>query len=78
MRRAGTTSPIRFVPFEEVFGPGFLDPPRRRPDVSRLRALVGFAPTRTLLDAIDDALRDAHAVARDEPRRAAPAPARAG
>lgn len=56
LARAGATGGVRFVPFVEVYGEGFVDPLRRRPDVSRLVALTGFAPTKTLDDAIDDAL----------------------
>jgi UDP-glucose 4-epimerase len=56
---AGTGAPIRLVPFEEVYGEGFSDPRRRRPDASRLRALTGFAPRRALRDAVRDAV--AHA-----------------
>jgi UDP-glucose 4-epimerase len=54
--RAGATAGVRFVPFAQVYGEGFVDPMHRRPDVSRLAALTGFAPTKTLDDAIDDAL----------------------
>jgi UDP-glucose 4-epimerase len=56
---AGTGAPIRLVPFEQVYGEGFSDPRRRRPDVSRLRALTGFAPVLSTGDAVRDAL--AHA-----------------
>jgi UDP-glucose 4-epimerase len=54
--RARTGSAIRFVPFSEVYGEGFVDPPSRRPDGSRLARLVGFAPRRTLERAVDDVL----------------------
>jgi len=64
---AGTGSPIRHVPFADVYGKGFADPPRRRPDVSRLRSLTGLAPRRRLSDAIAAAV--AHA-------RTAPTPGR--
>lgn len=52
---------VRFVPFAQVYGEGFADPARRRPDVSRLVSLTGFAPAKTLADAIDDALASARA-----------------
>lgn len=47
---------IEHVPFERVHGEGFPDPRRRRPDLARLRALTGFAPQRTLHEAIRDVL----------------------
>jgi UDP-glucose 4-epimerase len=53
---SGSDAGVEFVPFERVYGEGFVDPPRRRPDVSRLRALVGWAPRRTLLHAVHDLL----------------------
>ena len=52
----GAADAVRFVPFAQVYGEGFVDPARRRPDVSRLEALTGFAPSKTLVDAVDDAL----------------------
>ena len=36
--------PVRRVPFEEVYGPGFEDLDRRVPSVERLRKTIGFAP----------------------------------
>lgn len=36
--------PIRFVPYEEVFEPGFKDPARRQPDIRRIQELTGWAP----------------------------------
>ena len=37
-------SAMRFVPYSEAYGEGFEDPPARRPDLSRVRALIGFEP----------------------------------
>ena len=59
--RAGTGAPIRFVPFESVYGEGFVDPLCRRPDTSRLRTLTGVVPSRSLDDAVRDALDAARA-----------------
>jgi UDP-glucose 4-epimerase len=53
---AGTGAEIHAVPFATVYGEGFVDPPRRRPDVSRLEDLTGFAPRRTVADAVRDAV----------------------
>jgi UDP-glucose 4-epimerase len=41
---AGSRSEVVFVPYEQAYGPGFEDMRRRVPDVSRLRATIGFAP----------------------------------
>jgi UDP-glucose 4-epimerase len=56
---AGTSAPIRHVSFSEVYGEGFVDPPRRRPSLSRLRELTGLSSRRRLSDAIADAVSDA-------------------
>ena len=51
--RTGSSSRITFTPFEAVYGPDYEDMPRRRPDISKARRLVGFDP-RFDLDAIID------------------------
>src|ERR671912_2427284 len=38
-------SPIRRVPYEQAYEAGFEDMPRRVPEISKLRALVGYEPT---------------------------------
>lgn len=40
----GSPSPIRTVPYEEAYGPGFEDMDRRIPDCTLLKRLVGFTP----------------------------------
>jgi UDP-glucose 4-epimerase len=52
--RAGSRSPIRFVPFGDVFPPGFGDPARRVPSLERLRALIGFTPSTPLAHIVDE------------------------
>jgi UDP-glucose 4-epimerase len=49
-----TSSEIVHVPYTEAYGEGFEDMPRRVPDVSKIRNLVGFEPQSSL----DDILRD--------------------
>jgi UDP-glucose 4-epimerase len=58
LRESGGTGGVEHVPFERVYGEGFTDPRRRRPDVTRLNLLTGFTPARTLSDAIRDVLAD--------------------
>jgi UDP-glucose 4-epimerase len=41
-------SAMRFVPFHEVYAPGFEDMQRRVPDNSRIRKMLGWGPTRSL------------------------------
>jgi UDP-glucose 4-epimerase len=40
----GSDSPIVTVPYDEAYEAGFEDMPRRVPDVSKIRALVGYEP----------------------------------
>lgn len=53
---AGSASPIRLVPYDEAYEQGFEDMPRRVPDLSRIKAAVGYEPTQTLDDIIADVL----------------------
>jgi UDP-glucose 4-epimerase len=54
--RVGSSSEIRFVPYDVAYRRGFEDMQRRVPDLSKARRLIGYAPTRTLDDVIDDIL----------------------
>jgi UDP-glucose 4-epimerase len=44
----GSSSDIVRIPYEEAYDAGFEDMPRRVPDLTKIRALVGYAPTVTL------------------------------
>jgi UDP-glucose 4-epimerase len=56
IERAGSASQIRLVSYEEAYEEGFEELGRRKPDTSLLHALTGWAPTRTVEDAIDDVI----------------------
>jgi UDP-glucose 4-epimerase len=45
-------SPIQYVPYDEAYEAGFEDMPRRVPDISKIRALIGFQPKLELDDMI--------------------------
>jgi len=53
-----TASPseIVFVAPEKVYPRGFEDMQRRVPDISRLTALTGFTPVRTIRDIVADTI----------------------
>ena len=57
IERTGSASGVRMVPFEHAYEPGFEELGRRVPDTSKLQALTGWSPRRTLDDAIDDVIR---------------------
>ena len=53
VRRTGSESPLRFVPYDEAYGSGFADMRRRAPDTTKLRRTVGFAPRTPLGEILD-------------------------
>jgi len=55
---------VSYVSYEEAYGAGFEDLGSRQPDLTRLRDLIGFAPTHSL----EDVIRDVAAYARDSAR----------
>ncbi len=83
-RASASASSIVRVPHDAVFPAGFFDPPRRVPDLSLLRALLGWAPDRPI-EAIVAAMAGRPAAARrsnadqrnPDPLDAAPMAARA-
>ncbi len=54
----GSSSEIRFVPYEEVYGDGFEDMQRRVPSLEKAGRLLGYKPTRTLDDIINDVAKE--------------------
>jgi len=50
-RVSGSASPIRNIPYSEAYGEGFEDMTRRVPDLSKIRALIGYE-ARTDLEGI--------------------------
>ena len=50
----GSQSPIEFLSYQEAYGAGFEDMYRRTADISRLSALLNFAPQYTLEDTLKD------------------------
>lgn len=57
-RRTKSSSEIRLVDYNEVYGSGYLDQLRRVPDVGRLKSLIDWVPRKGLGDIIDDVIRD--------------------
>jgi UDP-glucose 4-epimerase len=53
---AGSRSEIVMVPYEAAYGEGFEDMPRRVPDISKVGALIGFRPKRTLEEILESVI----------------------
>lgn len=54
IRTLGSRSGVRMVPYDRAYGAGFEDLRRRVPDLSRIRAAIGFAPRYRLEQTIRD------------------------
>lgn len=54
--RVGSSSSITFVPYEQAYEDGFEELGKRRPDTTALHDLLGWKPTLTLDDALDDVI----------------------
>jgi UDP-glucose 4-epimerase len=49
---AGSSSPIKLVPYDQAYESGFEDMPRRVPDLSKIKAMIGYEPRLSLDDVI--------------------------
>ena len=49
---SGSQSTIQYIPYDEAYEAGFEDMPRRVPDISKIRDLVGYQPKLELNDII--------------------------
>jgi UDP-glucose 4-epimerase len=47
---SGSVSPIKYVPYEEAYESGFEDMPRRVPDLTKIRRMIGYEPRHSLDD----------------------------
>jgi UDP-glucose 4-epimerase len=59
IERTGSSSRVQLVPYRDVYVGGFEDMPRRVPDITRARKLVGFEPVTSLAEIIDTMIDDA-------------------
>jgi UDP-glucose 4-epimerase len=50
---SGSSSPIRYMPYEEAYGHAFDDMRRRVPSVEKIHAKVGYTPNTTLRETLD-------------------------
>ncbi|MFC6086331.1 NAD-dependent epimerase/dehydratase family protein [Sphaerisporangium aureirubrum] len=56
---SGSTSGIELIPYAEAYEEGFEDMARRVPDTTKLRALTGWRPRRTLDDILAETIAEA-------------------
>lgn len=53
---AGSDSRVELVPYEQAYEAGFEDMPRRVPDLSKIKQLIGYAPQKSLDDIIQSVI----------------------
>jgi len=52
-----SASPIVLIPYADAYDAGYQDMPRRIPDTTKLRNLVGFAPTTDIDEIVDSVMK---------------------
>jgi UDP-glucose 4-epimerase len=57
--RAGSDSPLQFIPYDQAYERGFEDMARRVPNTEKLCRLTGWAPSHTLEEVLDEAIAEA-------------------
>jgi UDP-glucose 4-epimerase len=55
---SGSTSVIKHIPYDEAYESGFEDMPRRVPDLSRVKGLIGYEPKHNLDDILVQVIDD--------------------
>ena len=65
IQRTSSSSPITYVPYEEVYGSAFDDMSRRAADTTRLETITGFRCETTLVDTVDSMIKFARESARN-------------
>ena len=53
---SGSTSQIKYIPYDQAYESGFEDMPRRVPDLSKVERLVGYKPVHSLDDILNQVI----------------------
>jgi len=53
---SGSRSLIKFIPYDQAYESGFEDMPRRVPDLTRVKALIGYEPKHCLNDILEQVI----------------------
>lgn len=56
----GSTSTLKYISYDEAYGSGFEDMQRRVPNLEKAARLIGYQPTRTLDNIINDVVAEYH------------------
>jgi UDP-glucose 4-epimerase len=58
VKKTGSKSEIRYIPYAEAYPEGFEDMQRRVPSLKRVFSLIGFRPSRSLDDILADVIQE--------------------
>jgi len=58
IKQTGSSSEIKYVAYEDAYGPGFEDMERRVPNINLIKDLVGWTPKRDLTNIIQDIAKE--------------------
>jgi UDP-glucose 4-epimerase len=58
IKQTGSSSEIKYVAYEDAYGPGFEDMERRVPNIDLIQELVGWTPKRDLTSIINDIAKE--------------------
>jgi UDP-glucose 4-epimerase len=56
VKKTSSKSEIKYIPYNEAYPAGFEDMQRRIPNLSRISSLIGFRPSRSLDDILNDVI----------------------
>jgi UDP-glucose 4-epimerase len=56
VRAAGSESEITYVPYQDAYGPGFEDMVRRIPDIEKVQRRIGWKPSTSLAQILDEVI----------------------
>jgi len=61
LTRSGSRSEVQLIPYDQAYAAGFEDMRRRVPDISKIRALIGWAPAVSLDQTLDEVIAQSRA-----------------
>jgi len=56
LARTGNRSEIKLIPYDQAYAPGFEDMHRRVPDIRKIKAVIGWQPTVSLDETLDQVI----------------------
>jgi UDP-glucose 4-epimerase len=56
LARTGSRSETKLIPYDQAYAPGFEDMHRRVPDIHKIKAMIGWQPTISLDQTLDEVI----------------------